>query len=72
MEARTPRPRLPPVRPLASPASAASLNKVLVEVVVLLARKGLDASDDGLIVVVVIKKGFAVVTAASASEVAAV
>ena len=47
-------------------AASASLNKVLVEVVgvVLVTKNGLHASDE-LIVVVVIKKGFAVVTAAT-------
>ena len=47
-------------------AASASLNKVLVEVVgvVLVTKKGLHASEE-LIVVVVIKKGFAVVTAAT-------
>ena len=46
--------------------ASASLNKVLVEVVgvVLVTKNGLHASDE-LIVVVVIKKGFAVVTAAT-------
>ena len=50
----------------ASGAASASLNKVLVEVVgvVLVTKNGLHASDV-LIVVVVIKKGFAVVTAAT-------
>ena len=50
----------------ASGAASASLNKVLVEVVgvVLVTKKGLHASEE-LIVVVVIKKGFAVVTAAT-------
>lgn len=49
-------------------AASASLNKVLVEVVgvvlVLVTKNGLHASDE-LIVVVVIKKGFAVVTTAT-------
>ena len=47
-------------------AASASLNKVLVEVVgvLLVTKNGLHASDE-LIVVVVIKKGFAVVTAAT-------
>ena len=50
----------------ASGAASASLNKVLVEVVgvVLVTKNGLHASEE-LIVVVVIKKGFAVVTAAT-------
>ena len=50
----------------ASGAASASLNKVLVEVVgvVLVTKNGLHASDE-LIVVVVIKKGFAVVTTAT-------
>ena len=49
-------------------AASASLNKVLVEVVgvVLVTKNGLHASDE-LIVVVVIKKGFAVVTVCEAS-----
>ena len=49
-------------------AASASLNKVLVEVVgvVLVTKNGLHASDV-LIVVVVIKKGFAVVTVCEAS-----
>ena len=52
----------------ASGAASASLNKVLVEVVgvVLVTKNGLHASDE-LIVVVVIKKGFAVVTVCEAS-----
>ena len=52
----------------ASGAASASLNKVLVEVVgvVLVTKNGLHASDV-LIVVVVIKKGFAVVTVCEAS-----
>ena len=52
----------------ASGAASASLNKVLVEVVsvVLVTKKGLHASEE-LIVVVVIKKGFAVVTVCEAS-----
>ena len=53
-------------------AASASLNKVLVEVVgvVLVDKNGLHASDE-LIVVVVIKKGFAVVTAVAAEAVEA-
>lgn len=50
-------------------AASASLNKVLVEVVgvvLLVTKNGLHASDE-LIVVVVIKKGFAVVTVCEAS-----